>query len=184
MRKLSFLIAGMALVFAVCGCQDKKNSSKDLLSAGDGAEDVADTTIYGKCVAAAMNSFSIVNEKGDTVDFVLETADATGDVQGGKFEGDKMAVISEKVDGENFAKKVINITSLLGKWTSLDKNFEIKDDGVVESRVTAEASPYTSWRILNGKLLLSADTFEVLNLGPDSLYLENSQGIFVYKRQR
>ncbi len=81
-------------------------------------------------------------------------------------------------------KKVINLTSLMGKWTSIDKNFDIKDDGVVESHISAESKPYTSWKILNGKLLLSTDTFEILNLGPDSLSLENNKGIFVYKRQK
>ena len=77
----------------------------------------------------------------------------------------------------------INITSLLGRWISLDKNFEIKDGGVVESSLTAESNPYTSWKIFNGKLVLSKDTFDVLNLGPDSLLLENNKGIFVFKRQ-
>ena len=87
-----------------------------------------------------------------------------------------------KGEEENTAQKVINLTSILGKWASLDKNFEIKDGGVVESNVAAESNPYTSWKIFNGRLVLSKDTFDVLNLGPDSLYLENDKGIFVYKR--
>ena len=81
------------------------------------------------------------------------------------------------------ATKVINLTTLLGKWTNVARNFDIKDGGVVESHVSAESKPYTSWKIYNGKLILSTDTFEITNLGPDSLYLENDNGIFAFKRQ-
>lgn len=48
--------------------------------------------------------------------------------------------------------------------------------------VVNEQKPYTSWKIVNGKLVLSADTFSIYELGADSLYLENSVGIFAYKR--
>ena len=54
---------------------------------------------------------------------------------------------------------------------------------MVESHVTAESRPYTDWKIVNGRLVLSADTFEVLDLGPDSLYLENDTVIYAFKRQ-
>ena len=82
------------------------------------------------------------------------------------------------------AKKVINLTTLQGKWTSLDKNFEILEGGTVKSNVQAEKNPWTSWKILNGQLVLNADTFSIDRLGGDSLYLENRQGIFVYTRQK
>lgn len=36
--------------------------------------------------------------------------------------------------------------------------------------------------ILNGQLLLNRDTFDIDQLSADSLYLENHDGIFVYKR--
>lgn len=45
-----------------------------------------------------------------------------------------------------------------------------------------EPKPYTEWKILNGELILSADTFDIYSLGADSLYLENSDGIYGYKR--
>ena len=84
--------------------------------------------------------------------------------------------------GEKCARKVINLTTLQGKWTSIDKNFEILEGGEVKSDVEAEKNPWTTWKILNGKLLLNRDTFDIDNLGSDSLYLENKVGIFVYKR--
>lgn len=142
-----------------------------------------DSTLYGTCYAAAMHSFTLLTANGDSVFFTRETIDEVGDLQGGLFEGDKLAVIAEKVNGEMFARKVINLNSLLGKWTSLDRNFEIKDGGEVLSAGMAESKPYTEWKILNGQLILAPDTFEIVTLGPDSLLLENSVGIFAYKRQ-
>ena len=79
-------------------------------------------------------------------------------------------------------KKFINLTTLLGKWTSLDKNFEIVEGGMVSSNVEAESNPWVSWKILNGHLLLNTDTFDIVELGADSLYIENKSGIYVYKR--
>ena len=83
--------------------------------------------------------------------------------------------------GQTIAASVINLTTLLGKWQSIDRNFEIKEGGVVET-VVNEQKPYTSWKIVNGKLVLSTDTFHIYELGADSLYLENKVGIFAYKR--
>ena len=142
-----------------------------------------DSTIYATCVEAAMSSIVALNEAGDTLKFVLETPDTIADVQGGVFPGDKLAIVATKTTDGLFAQKVINLTSLLGKWTSIDKNFDIKEGGIVESHVEAETKPYTSWKIYNGNLILSQDTFSFLTLGPDSLLLENSKGIFAYKRQ-
>ena len=80
-----------------------------------------------------------------------------------------------------FAQKVINITSLQGKWTSIDRAFTILDGGVVEGD-KQEVKTYVDWRIMNGKLILTSDTFSVYSLGPDSLLLENDKGIYAYKR--
>lgn len=52
-----------------------------------------------------------------------------------------------------------------------------------KNNVKAETNPWTSWKILNGKLLLNKDTFAIDKLGSDSLMLENTQGIYVFKRQ-
>lgn len=143
----------------------------------------ADSTVYGKCGdGTAMHTLELITDKGDTVVYSLENPDTCSIVQGGLFTGDQLAVIAEKsADGGLFARKVINLTSLMGKWGSLDKSFEICEGGVVVSNVK-EPKPYTEWKILNGKLLLSADTFDIYVLGPDSLYLENDKGIYGYKR--
>ena len=78
---------------------------------------------------------------------------------------------------------MVNLTTLLGKWTALDKNFELQEGGVAVSNVT-EPKPITEWKISNGRLVLSADTFDIYELGADSLFLENDNGIYTYKRIR
>ena len=148
-----------------------------------------DTTVYGICVDATSNTVMIVNSNGDSILYVCnDVYDEDGALQsrvvlGGKFVGDKLAVIGTIGEEENLATSVINLTSLMGRWTSLDRDFEIKDGGVVDSNITAESNPYTSWKIINGRLVLSKDTFYICDLGQDSLVLENNKGIFSYKRK-
>lgn len=146
---------------------------------------VVDSTVYGRCgEGTAMHTLELITDKGDTIVYTLEGLDTFSNVQGGLFVGDRIAVIGKHVDGLNeemYAEKVINLTSLLGVWSSLDKKFEIAEGGNVIS-TTGEPRPYTEWKILNGKLILTPDTFDIYSLGPDSLYLENDKGIYGYKR--
>lgn len=174
---ISLLLA----IMVITGCNNKTKTLPPSERTSEMA--VADTTIYGKCgESTAMHTLELVIDKGDTIMYSLENADTFSNVQGGLFIGDHLAVIAERnTEGGLFAKKVINLTSLIGKWGSLDKSFEICEGGTVISDFK-EPQPYTEWKILNGKLLLSADTFDIYALGPDSLLLENSKGIFGYKR--
>ena len=119
---------------------------------------------------------------GSAEKFTLESACASN---AARTAGDKMAVTGLKTaDGELVATRVINVTSLLGHWTSIDRNFMIEEGGTVHSEVKAETNPWTSWKILNGQLLLNRDTFDITSLSADSLYLENQKGIYIYKRQK
>ena len=130
-----------------------------------------------------MHRLELCSEEGDTLSVFIDDVDPSI-VQGGLMAGDRIALLAYKAqDGAMVARKIINLTSLLGKWISLDKNFDLLEGGVVKNNVKAETNPWTSWKILNGKLLLNKDTFDIDNLGPDSLLLENHQGIFVFKRQ-
>lgn len=169
----------------VAGCADKKKNVAVIEVTGDSL--VVDSTVYGRCgEGTAMHTLELVTDKGDTVVYTLEGIDTCSNVQGGLFIGDRIAVIGERVQGLNeemFAKKVINLTSLLGTWSSLDKKFEIAEGGTVVSN-TGEPKPYTEWKILNGKLVLTPDTFDIYSLGPDSLFLENNDGIYGYKRMQ
>lgn len=181
MKRLSFVALFVAtLLFAACSGNKKTAPVAEVI---DGDETVADTTIYGKCgESTAMRTLELITDKGDTLSFMLETTDTCATVQGGLFVGDRLAVIGTRdATGNLFAQKVINLTSLLGKWVSIDKSFEIKEGGVIASDIK-EPKPYTEWKILNGHLVISADTFDIYTLGPDSLYLENVKGIYGYKR--
>ena len=184
MKTFKSLILFMCAMI-IAGCNDKKKSVPVIKIAGDST--VVDTTVYGKCGdGTAMHTLELVTDKGDTIVYTLEGTDTCSNVQGGLFVGDRIAVIGERVKGLNedmFAKKVINLTSLLGVWSSLDRKFEIVEGGAVVSD-TGEPKPYTEWKILNGKLILSSDTFDIYTLGPDSLYLENNDGIYGYMRMQ
>ena len=189
MRKLTIVLAFFAVASCcLTGCQNKGNKANvedsTLVEAGD---TIADSTAYGVCgEGTAMHTVELITDAGDTVNYMIdEDMEGRQDVQGGLLVGDRLAIIEGgDRDGDRIAKKVINLTTLLGKWTSLDKNFEILEGGFIKSNVNAEAHPWTSWKILNGQLLLNRDTFDIAQLSADSLYLENSKGIFVYKRSK
>lgn len=181
-----------AAVVFLAGCNVKKEKSQAVV---DDEEVVADSTVYGVCgEGTSMHSLELITDAGDTITYTILDAEAdlegglssgpVTSVVGGMMSGDKMAVTGHKVEGEMLADRVINVTSLLGHWTSLDKNFEIEEGGTVRSNVKAETNPWTSWKILNGQLLLNRDTFAIDNLGADSLAIENARGIFLFKRQK
>ncbi|WP_278908828.1 hypothetical protein [Leyella stercorea] len=196
MKSISVLLrpmlkGGMGLLFLVlmlAACDAKK---KQQIEDTDEVVEVNDTTVYGVCgEGTSMHSLEIITDAGDTLVYTLLSQDAEtevetpSDVQGGLMAGDKMAVTGHKTADELVADRVINVTSLLGHWTSIDKNFTIEEGGTVRSAVKAETNPWTSWKILNGSLLLNRDTFAIDGLSADSLYLENANGIFTFKRQK
>ena len=191
MKHVAMLCASI-LLMALVGCNAKKEKPQPLAEAH---EEIVDTTVYGVCGdGTSMHSLQLVTDAGDTLTYTILDAEADLDgevsggivsnVEGGLMSGDKVAVTGMKIDGELIANRVINVTSLLGHWTSLDKNFEIEEGGTVRSNVKAETNPWTSWNILNGQLLLNRDTFDITSLGADSLYIENQKGIYIFKRQK
>lgn len=184
MKKLSvFVILLLMASFAMTGCKD---TAKQNAAPAEQQDSVADSTLYGVCgEATTMHELELITDAGDTLMLgIQENDEGTQDVKGGLLAGDRLAVIASDIDGEKVASRVINLTTLQGHWTSLDKNFVVMEDGTVKSNVQAEKHPWTSWKIVNGLLLLNTDTFQIDELGSDSLYLENREGIFVYKRQK
>ena len=178
---ISIAVFGCLALLSSCngGKADKSEPQRDTLNAG-----IADSTVYGKCgVGTMMNTLELVTDDGKTLTFTIDEEKGS-DVQGGMMSGDRMAVTYYKTADENIAHKVINLTTLQGRWTSLDKNFTINEDGSIESNIQAESKPYTAWTICNARLILNTDTFDVLSLGADSLELESAKGIFVYKRSK
>ena len=186
-----FFAAAIAIIMV--GCNTKKEKPQVVV---DDEVEVADSTVYGVCGSGtSMHSLELVTDAGDTLTYIIldseadmdggETKGVVSNVEGGFMAGDKMAVTGmETVEGELVATRVINVTSLLGHWTSIDHNYVIEEVGTVHSEVKAETNPWTLWKILNGQLLLNRDTFDITSLSADSLYLENPKGIYIYKRQK
>ncbi len=168
------------LLFSAC-INGNTDSSEN---PADGQED-NDTTIYGICgTATSMHSLQLITTLHDTLAILLigDSDNDTAIVAGGLMSGDRMAVTARGGKHAMTAQRVMNITSLLGRWTSIDKDFEIAEDGEVKSNVKAETNAWTEWRIFNGHLLLNRDTFDVVNLTADSLDLENGNGIYSFRR--
>ncbi len=185
MKKFNFYLTLLSFVLLMAACHSKPQQNRHSGVETSEQTSTQDSTIYGVCGdGTMMHSLQLITDGGDTITFALPDSE-TGipTVVGGLLAGDRLAVVEgQPIDGERSARKVINLTTLQGKWTSIDKNFEILEGGEVKSDVEAEKNPWTTWKILNGKLLLNRDTFDIDNLGSDSLYLENKVGIFVYKR--
>lgn len=165
----------------ITSCNNVKQQSQ--IESKDSIVTVADSAIYGIVgEGTTMHVLELITEEGKTLPFTVDQ-DTLADVQGGIFAGDRVTLTTIGTsDDMPQVGKLINLTTLLGKWISLDKNFEIKENGVIESSQKAESTPYTQWSLVNAKLILNVDTFDVVQLSNDSLSLENSKGIFVYKR--
>lgn len=183
MKRIFYFIMSLFILAVVFSCKDSK--PKSVMSQTGEVEDSVstnDSTIYGTMVDGGMNSIILLTDNGDTLEYLVNPDDTLEVVKGGKINGDRFAIIGYKEYGDNFMRSAINLTSLLGNWSSLDRNFEIKEGGTVTSSLQSEKNPWTSWKIWNGKLILSKDTFDIENLGADTLSLENKAGIFVFTR--
>lgn len=179
----------MLLSCLIASCNGNKQKAND--NDATTTDTAADSTLYGICgEGTAMHTLQLITLTGDTLNLSLLPDDAddpdadAATVNGGLMCGDHLAVLATTTADGPVATKVINLTSLMGRWTSISRNFVIEEGGVVTSDVKAETHPYTSWKIFNGQLLLGRDTFNIVTLGPDSLAIENHNGIYLYKRQR
>lgn len=189
MKKNGYIVVFMAamVVFASCFGNKTKKQVTEADSIAMEEEALPDSTVYGVCgEGTSMHSLELLTDGGDTLTYeVLDEGSEESLVVGGLLAGDRLAVVGYvNEEKEHIASKVINLTTLQGKWMSIDKNFEIEEGGSVKSNIKAETNPWVFWKIYNGQLLLNKDTFQINGLGADSLYLENKQGIFTFKRQK
>lgn len=181
-RTIIFIFATVLIALAAC---TEKKTTKQPAAVNEPANLAPDSTIYGICgTGTAMSTVELIRAEGDTLTYIIADGDEEV-VKGGLFAGDRLALTAyDNADGEHVATSVINLNTLMGHWTSLDKNFTMESGGEVKSEVKAESNPWTSWKVSNGNLVLNTDTFAITTLGPDSLELENATGIFVYKRAK
>lgn len=182
MKKITLAVFSATMALCLIGCGEKKTETSQELT-DSVTVSVPDSALYGTVnEATTMHTLVIVTDEGKTLEYAMNVDEPT-DIQGGVFVGDRMTITTSKAAEAPYVVKALNLTTLLGKWTSLDRNFEIKENGVVESNISAESNPYTSWSTANANLILNKDTFTVNLLDADSLTLENDKGIYVYKRQ-
>jgi hypothetical protein len=180
------IILGAFAIVAICSCNSgKTQKANDVDTTIVDIPEVTDTTVYGHCgEGTSMNALELIISRGDTVRCIVDQDAVNPVAKGGLAIGDRVAaIITVNADGERVATNVINLTTLLGKWIAIDQSFELQEGGVVISKIK-EPHPLTEWHICNGALILGADTFNVYELGVDSLLLENQKGIFAYKRLR
>lgn len=140
MKKIFYIAVAALVLFATNSCKDKKTTP--VISANDSLEveeDMADTTIYGVCgEGTTMHELQLITDTGDTINAFIDDTEPNI-VKGGLLSGDRIALIaSEGDDGEMVAQQIINLTSLLGKWTSLDKTS--KSSRVEKLRTTSRLS--------------------------------------------
>ncbi len=178
MKKLLFFAAMLSLCIA---CNNKPSGTTE-----DEERQDNDTTLYGVCgEGCSMHTLQLITNMQDTIYVFIDDEDSTHLTKqlGGMAIGDRMAVTAYNIGAQALeGVRIINITSLLGRWNSLDRDFDISEDGEVKSNLSSESNAWTSWRILNGQLLLNSDTFDIVSLTADSLELENHDGIYAFRR--
>ena len=187
MKQRYILFCFLLVLLMFCACHHKVKKDTLVLTDSINVTGIEDSTIYGTCgEGTAMHTLELLTDTGDSISFVLndEETEKPSIVLGGLLAGDKIAVISTTIAGEHIALKVVNISTLLGRWKSVDKDFSIEEGGTVSSAIISEKQNWNTWKIYNGNILLNKDTFAIVSLGADSLALENRAGIYVYKRIR
>ena len=155
MEKLKFIIILIIGVCFIVGCKDKKTAENNAVLNVQISDSmvVADSTIYGiGGEGTAMHTLELKGDDGEVHTFLINMDDSTANIQGGLLNGDRLAVIAEVAYGDTIATTVINLTTLQGKWVSIDRNFEIREGGVVQSNIDSESNPWTNWKIHNGHL--------------------------------
>src|SRR5574344_537138 len=201
MKYFKLLIVCLLSTFMISGCGGKRSGASEVDSDTVSAADLAvkDKTLYGICgEATAMNTLQLITDNGDTLNISIEHARDNNMVFGGLEVMNKMAVL---LAPDSSAIEVINLSSMLGNWVEpnpLDgssmQGLTIKESGIatsIENTVT-----YKTWRIFNGKLLLTyinegsmndnetVDTFDIKSLGNDSLTISNPNEIHQFSRRR
>lgn len=166
MKKLMFLLVASLAIIA-CDETKKRTATEQKPNVT-----IVDTTVYGKCADAAHFTVLLATASGDTVEYIIPADSDEVDkvLVGGLYNDDRLAVIAYRnADGENIARRIINLTSLAGKWTDGDRNIDLNENA--------------DWKILNGNIVIAGDTFSVYDITPDTLTLENATGIFLFERQ-
>lgn len=188
MRKLVVILMAVAAVAVILGCGGGGSKSAGRSVAGEYANGgvAVDSTYYGLVTKVDMQRwFQMLADGGDTLSFSLPEVSDSDEVivMGGITVGDRLAVTAQRLyDGSLHATKVINLTTLIGSWKYEDSMLEFLEGGDLNTE-GERMKMYAEWRIFNGHLLLSKDTFDIYELTADSLWLEDRDGIYDFERK-
>lgn len=142
---------------------------------------------------SSMNVIEFISDDGDTL-YITKNAQT---VMGGLVVGDELELLCHMDKDEVVAQTAVNLTSLQHLWTQKGANgqnqsIELNTGG----RVTTYnmKTEYDFWEVKNGLLLLrspkelgeeapaAVDSFEILQLTPDSLVLMNGDMMTEFTR--
>ena len=119
MRKSVVLaMSALVLVMAV-GCHGNKADNNARQADSIEAAAQPDTTVYGVCgTGTSMHTLELITDEGDTLTYLVDVDSEDEVVKGGMLAGDRMAVVGAKDgNGEQVATQVLNLTTLLGRWS-------------------------------------------------------------------
>ena len=128
------LLAALLAMMVGWGCTGQKTQQQPTESDTMAVEvSTPDSTVYGVCgEGTSMHALELVTDEGDTLTYLVDADAEQETVKGGLFAGDRMAVVGYKgAEGDMVATCAVNLTTLMGKWTSIDKNFEIQEGGQI-----------------------------------------------------
>lgn len=141
----------------------------------------------------SMNVIEFINDEGDTL-YIYANSHS---IMGGLAVGDELKIIYNVKDDDLIASMAVNLTALQHVWSQRgadgkEQSLEIDEKG---RATTYDMSvEYESWDIENGLLLLRVpkkigdespaivDTFEIMQLTPDSLVLMNGDFVSEFER--
>lgn len=189
MKRLTvFLLAATALLTIACNgkvggrqAQTPQDTvAADTTDTATATHAEQDSMLYGFCgEGMAMNTVELVTHNGKSRSFTLNNS---GNVLGGLEAGDSIAILSQgRSGGMPTANVVVNISSLMGRWVSLNHSFTLYRGGRATTKLK-EGAPLVTWELCNGKLIIAGDTFAIRTLGPDSLYLKHGKTTTGYRR--
>lgn len=154
-----------------------------------------DSMQYGVCLELhGSDSMLYLMDEGDTL--WLQFKDDA--IRIGELEPDARVAIITTTGHTQKVSLCINTSMLMGRWVQPDavaegslRGFMLAEGGAAQSINISDIN-YDNWRISNGKLLLDisyvdgfgqnyTDTFSILRLTNDSLWLRGQQRLFLHR---
>ena len=194
MKKVNVMLMVLAAVMLL-SCDEKKNSTQ--------TPEVTVVPLHempGICEAhgtigdgSSMNVIEFISDDGDTL-YINKNGQ---DVMGGLVVGDELEVIYNVTKEDIFASVAVNLTSLQHMWSQRGtdgKTQSLELDSEGRATTYNMSVDYDSWEVKDGLLMLHSpkklgdespavvDTFEIMQLTPDSLVLMHGDLVTEFAR--